>query len=203
MLADACGLGLTAAQVLLHRGVRDAESARPFLDSTLRGLSSPEPMVDRALASDRIARAIRAKERIVVFGDYDVDGTTSAVILSEVITALGGEVCTLIADRFHGGYGLSEEALERCLAQRPGLLVTCDCGSSDHQRIAKATAGGVDVIVVDHHLVPEQPLPAFAFLNPHRPDCGFAFKGLCSASLAFSLGAALRSELGAQLDLRD
>jgi len=203
MLADACGLGLTAAQVLLHRGVRDAESARPFLDSTLRGLSSPEPMVDRALASDRIARAIRAKERIVVFGDYDVDGTTSAVILSEVITALGGEVCTLIADRFHGGYGLSEEALERCLAQRPGLLVTCDCGSSDHQRIAKATAGGVDVIVVDHHLVPEQPLPAFAFLNPHRPDCGFAFKGLCSAGLAFSLGAALRSELGAQLDLRD
>jgi single-stranded-DNA-specific exonuclease len=202
MLADACGLGLTAAQVLLHRGVRDAESAGPFLDSTLRGLSSPEPMADRALASDRIARAIRAKERIVVFGDYDVDGTTSAVILSEVIAALGGEVRTLIADRFHGGYGLSDEALDRCLAQRPGLLVTCDCGSSDHERIAKATAGGVDVIVVDHHLVPEQALPAFAFLNPHRPECGFAYKGLCSAGLAFSLGAALRSELGAQLDLR-
>ena len=103
MLADACGLGLTAAQVLLHRGLGDADEARPFLDSTLRGLSSPEPMADRALASERIARAIRAGERIVVFGDYDVDGTTSAVILSEVIAALGGEVRTLIADRFHGG----------------------------------------------------------------------------------------------------
>ena len=159
-------------------------------------------MADRALASERIARAIRAKERIVVFGDYDVDGTTSAVILSEVIAALGGEVRTLIADRFHGGYGLSDQALDRCLAERPGLLVTCDCGSSDHERIAKATASGIDVIVVDHHLVPEEALPAFAFLNPHRPECGFAYKGLCSAGLAFSLGAALRSELGTQLDLR-
>jgi len=202
MLADACGLGLTAAQVLLHRGVGDADEASAFLDSTLRGLSSPEPMADRALASERIARAIRAGERIVVFGDYDVDGTTSAVILSEVIAALGGEVRTLIADRFHGGYGLSDQALDRCLAESPGLLVTCDCGSSDHERIAKATASGIDVVVVDHHLVPQETLPAFAFLNPHRPECGFAYKGLCSAGLAFSLGAALRSELGAQLDLR-
>lgn len=202
MLADASGLGLSAAQVLLHRGVREADEALPFLDATLRGLSSPGPMADRALASDRIARAIRAKERIVVFGDYDVDGTTSAVILSEVISALGGDVRTLIADRFKGGYGLSNEAVDRCLAERPGLLVTCDCGSSDHERIAKAGAAGVDVIVVDHHLVPEEALPAVAFLNPHRPDCGFAYKGLCSAGLAFSLGAALRSELGASLDLR-
>ena len=202
MLADACGLGLTAAQVLLHRGLGDVDEARLFLDSTLRGLSSPEPMADRALAAERIARAIRAGERIVVFGDYDVDGTTSAVILSEVIAALGGQVRTLIADRFHGGYGLSDQGLERCLAESPGLLVTCDCGSSDHERIAKATARGIDVVVVDHHLVPEETLPAFAFLNPHRPECGFADKGLCSAGLAFSLGAALRSELGAQLDLR-
>lgn len=202
MLADATGLGLTAAQVLLHRGIRDAAQARPFLDATLNGLSSPAPMADRALASERIARAIRSGERIVVFGDYDVDGTTSAVILSEVIAALGGEVRTLIADRFNGGYGLSEQALGRCLAERPGLLVTCDCGSSDHERIASARAKGVDVIVVDHHLVPDEALPAFAFLNPNRPECGFAYKGLCSAGLAFSLGAALRTDMGAELDLR-
>ncbi len=202
MLADSSGLGLTAAQVLLNRGIRDGDEAQPFLDATLRGLSDPEQMADRALASERIARAIRAGERIVVFGDYDVDGTTSAVILSEVIGALGGQVRTLIADRFHGGYGLSEQAVHRCLSERPSLLVTCDCGSSDHERIEKARAAGVDVIVVDHHLVPEEALPAFAFLNPHRPDCDFAYKGLCSAGLAFSLGAALRSKLGAALDLR-
>ena len=202
MLADACGLGLAAAQVLLHRGIQDVGEAHTFLDAKLRDLSSPESMADRALAAERIARAIRAGERLVVFGDYDVDGTTSAVILSEVIAALGGEVRTLIADRFHGGYGLSAEALDRCFAEGPGLLVTCDCGSSDHERIAKAAKKGIDVIVVDHHLVPEEALPAFAFLNPHRPECGFEYKGLCSAGLAFSLGAALRSELETPLDLR-
>jgi single-stranded-DNA-specific exonuclease len=203
MLAEASGLGLTAAQVLMHRGIQDVDDAAPFLDATLRGLSAPGPMADRGAAAERIARAIRSEEPIAVFGDYDVDGTTSAVILSEIIETLGGRVRTLVADRFHGGYGLSEEALARCLDGGPGLLVTCDCGSSDHARIAKANAAGVDVIVVDHHLVPDEPLPAFAFLNPHRPDCGFEYKGLCSAGLAFSLGAALRAELGADLDLRN
>ena len=202
MLADACGLGLSAGQILLNRGIDTPNEAGAFLEATLRGLSSPEPMVDRGAASERIARAIRARERIVVFGDYDVDGTTSALILSEVIEALGGEARTLIADRFRGGYGLSEQALNRCLAESPGLLITCDCGSSDHERIASANSKGVDVVVVDHHLVPKETLPALAFLNPHRAECGFAYKGLCSAGLAFSLGAALRSEMGATLDLR-
>ena len=159
-------------------------------------------MADRALAAERIARAIRKRERIVVFGDYDVDGTTSAIILADVIRVLGGDVCVKIADRFRGGYGLSDAALARCLDTSPGLLVTCDCGSSDHERIARARNRGVDVIVVDHHLVPEEALPALAFLNPHRPECGFGFKGLCSAGLAFSLGAAVRAEIGARLDLR-
>ena len=202
MLAEASGLGLSAAQILLHRGIDEPSAAREFLDASLRGLSPPSAMVDREAAAARIARAIRAGERVVVFGDYDVDGTTSAIILTQVIRALGGEAVTLIADRFHGGYGLSDEALARCLDQRPGLLVTCDCGSSDHPRIATATAKGVDVVVVDHHLVPDEPLPAFAFLNPHRPDCGFPDKGLCSAGLAFSLGAAVRAEMDAKLDLR-
>jgi len=202
MLADACDIGLSAAQVLLHRGVATAEDAEPLLAATLRGLSSPESMADRTLASERIARAIRAGERIVVFGDYDVDGTTSAIILSDIIRVLGGDVRTLIADRFAGGYGLSDVALKRCLENSPRLLVTCDCGSSDHERIARARGLGVDVIVVDHHLVPEDTLPAFAFLNPHRPECGFADKGLCSAGLAFSLGAALRTEMRSKLDVR-
>jgi len=202
VLANACGLGATAAQILLHRGIRDVDEARAFLNATLRGLSSPAPMADRALAAERLSRAIRKGERIVVFGDYDVDGTTSALILTEIIQALGGDAQILIADRFRGGYGLSDPALDRCLAQSPTLIVTCDCGSSDHERINRANSHGIDVIVVDHHLVPEEALPAFAFLNPHRPQCGFAYKGLCSAGLAFSLGAALRTELKAELDIR-
>ena len=201
-LARACGLSLTAAQVLLHRGVTDPASAEAYLEATLRGLSSPARMADRAAAADRLVRAIRERERVVVFGDYDVDGTTSALILTEILEALGGDATTIIADRFRGGYGLSDEALDDCFRVRPTLIVTCDCGSSDHERIARANQRGADVIVVDHHLVPEDPLPALAFLNPHRRECSFAYKGLCSAGLAFSLGAAVRAQMQAKIELR-
>ena len=203
-LGRAWGVSPVIAQLLLDRGVggvgqRDAER---FLFPKLAHLTVPDAMADRALAAQRIAHAIRRRERIVVFGDYDVDGTTSATILSDIIERLGGDVVALVGNRFSGGYGLSDAALARVLAERPRLLVTCDCGSSDHARVERARGAGVDVIVVDHHLVPAQPLPALAFLNPHRPECAFPYKGLCSAGLALSLGAALRAELKAGLDLR-
>lgn len=202
MLSQDCGVGEVAAHLLWQRGYSEPTEARSFLDPKLSDLSSPESMADRTVAAERLARAIQRHERICVFGDYDVDGTTSAAILSDVLTALGGEVKTFVANRFEGGYGFSEPALRRCLDTAPDVIVTCDVGSSDHERIAAATARGIDVIVVDHHLVPSEPLPALAFLNPHRPDCGFDFKGLCSAGLVFSLAAALRRALGANLDIR-
>jgi single-stranded-DNA-specific exonuclease len=201
-LARVLGLAPALAQVLLHRGYADEHSAREFLTCKLAGLTAPDLMADRALAADRLARAIRARERIAVFGDYDVDGTTSAVILSGILEQLGGDVSVSVGNRWVGGYGLSDPALDRILSARPSVLVTCDCGSSDHDRIDRARRLGIDVIVVDHHLVPEQPLPAFAFLNPHRTECGFAYKGLASAGLVLSLGAAVRAALGSRLDLR-
>lgn len=201
-LSRAVKVAPALAQVLLHRGYADEPSAREFLNCRLAGLTLPDTMADRGLAADRIARAIRARERIAVFGDYDVDGTTSAVILADIIEQLGGTVSVAVGNRWVGGYGLSEPALERVLESRPSLLITCDCGSSDHERIASAVKRGVDVIVVDHHLVPAQPLPALAFLNPHRAECGFAYKGLASAGLVLSLGAAVRAVLRSSLDLR-
>jgi single-stranded-DNA-specific exonuclease len=202
-LGRACGISPVIAQLLLSRGLLGQSQAQRFLFPKLAHLTPPEAMADRAAAAQRIAHAISRRERIVVFGDYDVDGTTSAVILSGIIECLGGDVATMVGNRFDGGYGLSDAALNRVLAARPTLLITCDCGSSDHARVDRAREQGVDVIVVDHHLVPEQPLSALAFLNPHRPECGFPYKGLCSAGLALSLGAALRAELKADLDLRD
>jgi len=190
------------AQILMHRGFGDEPSAREFLSCRLAGLTQPDAMLDRSLAADRLVRAIRARERIAVFGDYDVDGTTSAVILAGILEQLGAQVSVSVGNRWLGGYGLSDAALERVLATRPSLLVTCDCGSSDHERIAEARRRGVDVIVVDHHLVPAQPLPALAFLNPHRAECGFAYKGLASAGLVLSLGAAVRAALRSNIDLR-
>lgn len=159
-------------------------------------------MTAAAAASQRLARACRAKERVAVFGDYDVDGTTSAAILGGILERLGADVRIFVANRFEGGYGFSRPALDRVLECSPSLIVTTDCGSSDHERIAHAKQQGVDVIVVDHHLVPDEPLPAFAFLNPHRPDCGFPYKGLCSGGLALSVGAGVRAALGAKMDLR-
>lgn len=201
-LGRACGLGAATAQVLLHRDLGDEARTREFLDARLSGLTPPDEMADRALAADRIASAIRSRERVVVFGDYDVDGTTSAVVLSGILRELGGAAVTLAANRFEGGYGFSDTALDRCIEAGASMIVTCDCGSSDHDRIARARSRGVDVVVVDHHLVPEEPLPAFAFLNPHRLDCPFPYQGLASAGLALSLGGAVRRAMGRDLDLK-
>jgi single-stranded-DNA-specific exonuclease len=178
------------------------ETARRFLSPRLADLSSPANMLDRAVAAARLARAIRSGERIAVFGDYDCDGITATAVLTELLRALGAEVVPLVARRFEGGYGVSSPAVQRILATGARLLVTCDCGSSDHVSLRALAEQGVEVIVIDHHLVPEEPLPALAFLNPHRPGCGFAFKGLASCGLALSVGAAVRAELGRTLDLK-
>lgn len=176
--------------------------AKHWLAPKLAGLTSPDSMLDRGKACQRLAAAVRRGESIVVFGDYDCDGITSTAILTEVLRTLGGRVTPRLANRFDGGYGVSEAALGRILEAKPKLVVTCDCGSSDHTSLAALRERGVDVIVIDHHLVPEQPLPALAFLNPHRPECGFPFKYLASCGLVLSIAAGLRKELGAELDVR-
>jgi single-stranded-DNA-specific exonuclease len=201
-LSRALGLSITSADVLHRRGRRADDETRRFLDPRLSHLTPPDAMADRVLSADRLARAVRAHERIVVFGDYDCDGITSTAVITGILRALGGEVVPLLATRQEGSYGLSARALQRVLGTSASLLVTCDCGSSDHERLATVRARGVDAIVIDHHLVPAEPLPAFAFLNPHRPECGFPYKGMASVGLALSLGAAVRRALGAELDIR-
>ncbi len=201
-LAGALGITRTAAAVLVARGMRGAGESTRFLDPRLAHLTPPDAMKDRSEAVARIARAVRARERICVFGDYDADGVTAAALITDVLRTLGATVTPLLADRFDGGYGLSGPALARVLATGASLLITCDCGSSDHERLDSVRAAGVDAVVIDHHRVPDAPLPALAFLNPHRPECGFAYKGLASVGLALSVGAGVRAELGVALDMR-
>ena len=201
-LSRALGVSVTVASWLDRLGHPDAEVTRRFLNPRLAELTAPDSMLDRKPAAERIARAVRDKQRIVVFGDYDCDGMTSAAIFTEALRTLGADVTPILASRFDGGYGFSGAALTRVLSERPGLLITCDCGSSDHAQLEKLAPLGVDVVVVDHHLVPEQPLPVLAFLNPHRPGCAFPYKGLASCGLALSVLAAVRAELGQALDLR-
>ena len=201
-LAKALGLHPLLARVLHARGVRSLDEARRFLSPRLQDLTRPDAMADRDLAASRLADAVRRRERVVVFGDYDVDGITSATLLTRVLRRLGGDVVPMVASRFDGGYGLSDAALTRVLAARPAVVVTCDCGTSDHPRLKRLRELRVDAIVVDHHKVPDEPLPALAFLNPHRPDCAFPYKHLASVGLAFSVAAAVRAKLDATLDLR-
>jgi len=201
-LSRALALTRTAATALLARGLRDPAESIRFLDPRLAHLTPPEAMKDRSEAVVRIAHAVRARERVCVFGDYDADGITAAALLTGVLRALGADVVTLLADRFDGGYGLSNSALARVLATGPTLLITCDCGSSDHERLDTARRAGVDAVVIDHHRVPDAPLPALAFLNPHRPECAFAYKGLASVGLALSVAAGVRAELGVVMDMR-
>ncbi len=201
-LAADLGLSRCIADWLVTRGHSDAEAAKRFLEPRLSELSPPDEMIDRAKAARRIAGAIVGKERIVVYGDYDCDGITSTAIMTQALRQLGGNVEPLLASRFEGGYGVSAVAADKIAALGPRLLVTCDCGSSDHESLARLTGEGIDVVVIDHHLVPEEPLPALAFLNPHRPECQFPYKGLASCGLALSVVAAVRKELGKELDVR-
>lgn len=193
----------TIAAYLSGRGPLDPKERGNFLDPKLNALTPPHGMRDRQLAAERIASAIKQRQRMVVFGDYDCDGMTATAIVTEVVRTLGGEVQPLLASRFQGGYGVSDMALERIIAQKPHLVVTCDCGSSDHKSLQVLRTLGIDVIVIDHHLVPEEPLPVLAFLNPHRPECAFPFKGLASCGLALSVMAELRKQLGVELDIRN
>lgn len=199
-LARALSVSTTLATWLVARGFRDLDATRRFLSPRLAELSPPHAMLDRDAAAERIARAVRARERIAVFGDYDCDGITATAVLTELLRALDAEVVPLVAER-SGGYGVSPAAVERLLATKATLVVTCDCGSSDHASLAELARAGIDSVVIDHHLVPDEPLPAVAFLNPQRPGCAFPFKWLASCGLALSVGAAVRAKLGRTVDL--
>lgn len=167
----------------------------------LSDLIKPDEMADREIVVTRICDAIRKGEEICVFGDFDCDGIGACVILTEGIRALGGRVTPMLASRYDGGYGFSDAACDKVLSGGFTLLVTLDCGSSDHVRLRRLH-GKCDALVIDHHLVPDEPLPAMGFINPHRPECGFPFKWLCSAGLALNVVAGLRANLGSNLNLK-
>jgi len=197
------GMSRTMVEYLVRRGFSEVPSIRRFLSPRLSELADPSGMRDHAVLVDRLALAVRKRERVCVFGDYDCDGITSTAILTEVLRHFGAEVTPLLANRFEGGYGLGSASLAKIRALRPQLLITCDCGSSEHESLAALGAEGLDCVVIDHHLVPERALPVLGFLNPHQPDCGFAFKHLASCGLALLVAAGLRSVMRADFDLRN
>jgi single-stranded-DNA-specific exonuclease len=199
-----CGVSPLIARLLSRRGIQTPEAAARFLDPRLQSLADPFQLTDLRAAAERIARALVRRETIAVFGDYDVDGITSAALLVRVLTALGGQASAFLPHRVSEGYGLTRAAAARCLAEkRPDLLIAVDCGTSSREEIAWITGQGVAVVVVDHHELPPA-LPACdALVNPHR-DGQFTY--LASVGLVFKLCHGLLkldASYRERVDLRD
>jgi single-stranded-DNA-specific exonuclease len=184
------------ARILALRGLTDAGAARSYLSSSLRSdLPSPFVMADMEPAVDRIVGAIKNREQIGIWGDYDVDGTTGASLLVSFLREIGVAPLYHVPHRIEEGYGLNFDGLMGLKERGVGLVITVDCGISNAKEVAAARKVGLEIIIVDHHQPPEQLPAAAAVINPHRKDCGFPDKGLCAAGLAFYLVIGLRARL--------
>ncbi|MGB9712216.1 MAG: single-stranded-DNA-specific exonuclease RecJ [Dissulfurimicrobium sp.] len=189
------GIPHIIARLLCRRGIDSPDVAERHLNPALASLSDPWRMADMDKAVDRLVKAVATHERIAVFGDYDADGVTASVLMSQFLSGLGLNVTVHIPDRVREGYGLNIESIKIFKSKGISLVVTVDCGISNHQEIAFAADLGIDVIITDHHEPPSHLPPALAILNPKRRDCRFPFKEIAGVGVAFNLVRALRSRL--------
>ena len=188
--------------LILQRGLPEGVGLDDYLNPKLKTLMDPFLIPDMAPAVERILQAVDRKQRVCIFGDYDVDGVTSITLLRRMLLAYGLESRYFIPKRGVEGYGLSEAALERCMREGPvpELLITVDCGTVSVAEVAGLRARGIDVVIVDHH----EPLPGerpdcTALVNP---KCGEEFTYLCAAGVVFKLGHALLKTRPAEFDLK-
>jgi single-stranded-DNA-specific exonuclease len=195
-LAAELGLGAPAAAVLYGRGIHDAASAREFLYPNLETLHDPHLLLGMDDALARLRRAIQDREKILIYGDYDVDGTTSVVILKTAIELAGGVAEYHVPHRLKDGYGMRPEVVEEAACSGTRLIVSVDTGIRAAQVVARAAELGIDVIITDHHLPEAELPPALAVLNPNRPGCGYPEKNLCGVGVAFKLVQGLMESLG-------
>ncbi len=187
-------------RLLQRRAFTCADDVRAFLNPRLSTLADPFLIPGMHEAVERIFEAIDQRQRVVLFGDYDVDGVTSLAVLSEILRAYGHEAALFLPLRIEEGYGLSPEGVARCLRQHnPQLLIAIDCGTSSVAEIASLREAGVDVIVLDHH-EPKADLPDCLLVNPKTADCGSEY--LCSAGLTFKLCHALLKTRRIDFDLK-
>ena len=183
------------ARILVLRGITTLNEARDFFRATLDDLHDPFQMQDMARAAERLATAIQTGESVLVYGDYDVDGTTATTMMTQFLREHGVEVSYFIPDRYEDGYGLCERGLDVAVARGASLVVALDCGITAHQEAAYARKQGLDLIICDHH-TPKASLPdAFAVLDPKRSDCDYPFNELCGCGVGFKLIQATLDQL--------
>lgn len=196
-LAGELDVAPVIAALLIARGYSDGEAAYNFLNPAFDQILEPNLLRGMRESVSRIFRAIERGEKILIWGDYDVDGTTGTVVLRKALEILGAETGFHVPHRFTEGYGLNIPALEKAKADGFGLVITVDCGSTAFEPISWARENGIDVIVTDHHLTKDSGLPeAFAVVNPNQNDCPYPDKNLAGVGVAFKLAHALLRERG-------
>ncbi|AKP65595.1 single-stranded-DNA-specific exonuclease RecJ [Levilactobacillus koreensis] len=194
-VAQAAGISPIVAQILWNRGVRTEAAVTAFLNPGPEQLHDPSLLHDMAKGVARIEEAIGADQQITIYGDYDADGVTSTSILYETLNEMGAKVNYYIPNRFSDGYGPNVAAFQKLIAAGTQLFVTVDNGVSGNAAIAAANEAGVDVVVTDHHELPQELPAAYAIIHPRYPGAEYPFGGLSGAGVAFKVAQALREEI--------
>ncbi|MDH4120203.1 MAG: single-stranded-DNA-specific exonuclease RecJ [Deltaproteobacteria bacterium] len=197
-LQEALGLHPLVAGILLRRGCRTVEDAQRFLTPRLENLHDPFGMKGMEAAVERLARAVMGGEKIVVSGDYDVDGMTSTALMTGFLRATGADVDFFVPSRFEHGYGLTTNSLEALCQMHPKVVMTVDNGITAVNEVAALQARGVDTIITDHHPPRVEGVPPGVVVDPLQPGCDYPFKRISGVGVAFKLSTALRRRLREQ-----
>lgn len=192
LLSDALDIPPLMAQILINRGVSLPDEGKMFLSSELKDLYDPFLLKDMDKAVSRILHAQEKKERVLIYGDYDVDGVTSTALLHNALKRLGISVVNYIPHRIHDGYGLHDHVADVVKEKKAGLLIAVDCGITANRQVDRLNEAGIDVIILDHHEPSEEAIPAaLAVIDPKRKDCPYPFKNLAAVGLVAKLTHAL------------
>lgn len=195
-LSDALNIPPLIARILINRGIQDITSGREFLDISPDGLIDPFLLNDMERGVARLLKAVYDRERILIYGDYDVDGITASALYMEFFRSRGVDAGLYIPDRMSEGYSLNEGAVKMARSSDINIILTADCGTSSTGPVKLAQSLGIDVIITDHHEPPEALPEAYALINPNRRDSTYPFKGLTGVGVAFKLVQAISMALG-------
>jgi single-stranded-DNA-specific exonuclease len=195
-LQKVLGVDEVIARLLVQRGITTYEEAKQFFRPALSDLHDPYLMKDMDKAVIRLDKAFKRNEKILVFGDYDVDGTTAVALMSSYIQRFYSAVDTYIPDRYGEGYGISYQGIDYASDNGISLIIALDCGIKSIEHIAYASEKGIDFIICDHHLPGDKLPDAVAVLDPKRVDCSYPYKELCGCGVGFKLIQALEQKKG-------
>lgn len=194
------GISEVVAKLLTSRGIIDADEAKKFLNPKLSDFHDMMLMKGMKEGVSRIKKAIENKEKILIFGDFDVDGVTSTTTLNRVLKALGGDISYYFPNRLTEGYGLNEKAVDDAKMKDVSLIITVDCGITANVQVDYANAKGVDVIVIDHHEQIGEIPNAVAVIDPKQEGCEYPYKKLAAVGVVFKVSQALIKEFGSDFD---